>query len=748
MGQDAKPTNWSVQARFVPGARARVRCISNRSFRPVVAALVCLMTVRDINGAQNAAPIAIRATRIADPLRIDGSLTEPVYGAHEPIRDFIQNEPDSGTPSTEKTEAWIFFDDDQLYISARCWDSTPDGWIANEMRRDGEQLRRNDSFGVLLDTFHDGRNGFLFYVNPIGGLADELITDERTPNTDWNTVWQARTGRFAGGWTVEIAIPFASLRYGDADTWGINLRRILRRKNEYAYIVPMPETANALTAIFRVSAAATLTDLELPPRGVGLELKPYGLASLIENRRVMPATRDGNGEAGLDAKYRLTDGLTADLTVNTDFAQVEVDEQQVNLTRFNLSFPEKREFFLEGRGLFDFGGARGGDTPIVFFSRRIGLEGSEVVPMLAGARTTGRIGRYSAGMLNVQTGEPASHAIPSTNFTVARVKRDILRRSSIGAIFTNRSDSTLGAGSSQAIGADGLFSFFQNLNVNTYFARTSTPEDGEDDVSYRAQLDYNGDRHGLQVERLSVGESFNPEVGFLRRTNFDRAFALGRVSRRPSGAGLRRVSAIGQFDYVTDRDGRVETREAQLMLDTELENSDRAIVRYTHVEDFLDEPFEAGGVVTLPPGDYRAQYVRASYLMGPQRPVSGTVAVQYGGYFGGTLTALELEQGRVTITPRLSLEPSFVFNWLDLDQGSFRTQLVRLRTTFSFSPRMFASGLAQYNSSNDTVSSNLRLRWEYVPGSELFVVYTDEHDGSSRLRNRSFVVKVNRLLRF
>lgn len=703
----------------------------------------------------------IRAVPLHQPLRVDGVLAEDVYATVPAIADFIQGEPDLGAPATERTEAWVLFTDEYLYVVARCWDSVEGGWIANEMRRDGEQLRRNDSFGVLLDTFHDRRNAFLFYVNPIGGLADELITDERTPNTDWNTVWHARTGRFEGGWTVEIAIPFASLRYdGDASTWGINLRRIIRRKNEYDYVTVMPPASNPLTAIFRVSAAAVLADLAPPSRGLGLELKPYGIAGLNTDRlQDPPVTNDPHSDAGFDVKLAVTEGLTADLTVRTDFAQVEVDEQQINLTRFNLSFPEKREFFLEGRGTFDFGGvrdARAGDVPVLFFSRRIGLSSSGAIPVHAGGRVTGRTGPYSIGLLNVQTGRGdgalAREGAEPANFSVVRLKRDVLTRSSIGVIVTNRSVGASGHGSNQAAGVDALVSLFENLNVNAYVAGTQTTDVGSG-LSYRTQLDYNSDRYGLQVERLRVDGDFNPEVGFLRREAFARAFVSGRVSRRPErGDSLRRMSLTSQFDYVTDPDGRVEGRETQTALDVEMENSDRVIVRHTWADESIVEPFDVAGEAVVSPGDYRSHVVRGSYAMGPQRPVSATLAVSRGGFFGGTIMAFEIDQGRVAVTPRLSLEPSLAVNWIDLDQRAFRTTLGRLRVNFTLTPRLFVSVLAQYNSTSEAVGTNVRARWEYQPGSELFVVYTDERgtNGASAvgLRNRALAVKINRLLRF
>ena len=402
----------------------------------------------------------IRAIKLAEGIRLDGQLDEPVYETVRPVREFIQQMPDEGAAPTERTEAWVMFDDMNVYVSARVWDSAPpSAWVANEMRRDTSQLRDNDSFWVALDTFYDRRNSVVFYTNPLGALGDHAVTNEGNPNGDWNPVWEVRTGRFADGWTVEMEIPFKSLRYRHtpSQVWGIQLRRNTRRKNEHVYVNPVPISAGR-AGIFRVSDYATLVGLEVPGGANRFEVKPYGIAGVTTDRTASPPTRnDGDRDLGIDAKYGITQNLTADLTYNTDFAQVEVDEQQVNLTRFSLFFPEKREFFLEGRGIFDFarggggsggrssalrqaggGSFRGGNAPQLFYSRRIGLENGVVVPIVGGGRVTGKIGPFDVGALNIQTDDETISGAEATNFTVVRLKRDILRRSSVGAIFTNR----------------------------------------------------------------------------------------------------------------------------------------------------------------------------------------------------------------------------------------------------------------------------------------------------------------------
>ena len=726
----------------------------------------------------------MRAIRLLAGIEVDGRLDEPVYDAVAPVSDFIQQLPDEGAAATERTDAWVMFDDENFYVAGRCWDSAPPGeWVATEMRRDAFNMLNNDLFGFLIDTFYDRRNALLFYANPLGGFVDQALTNEGNPNRDWNPVWDVKTDRFDGGWTIEMVVPFKSLRYRPArdQVWGIQLRRTVMRKNEWAYLTLIPISAAGFGGrggVFRVSAAGTLVGLEAPPAGVHLEVKPYAIGGLTPagadpaDPGAAPERRfDGDGKVGVDLKYGITQNLTADFTYNTDFAQVEVDEQQVNLTRFNLFFPEKREFFLEGRGIFDFarGSFRtarslrrgsvlgGGDAPTMFYSRRIGLQGGQAVPILGGGRLTGKVGAFDVGALNIQTGNEAASGALDTNFTVLRVKRDILRRSSIGALVTNRSLSLSGDGSNQAYGADAVFSFFDSVNLLGYYAKTRTTGATGRDASYQARFDYGADRYGLEVDHLLVEDNFRPEVGFLRRRNFRRTSLSGRFSPRP-----RSIESVRQFvleashDYFLTADtGLLETRQNQVAFQTELENSDQFGVRLSDSFELLQTPFfPSGGDVAIPVGGYRFADARLTYALGPQRLLNGRVEVATGGYFDGEITSVDLGRGRVDLSSRLSVEPSVSFNWIDLPAGSFRTDLVRARMNYTFSPRMFFSGLLQYNSANRTLGTNLRLRWEYSPGSELFVVYTEEQDTDplrpdryDGFRDRGFVIKLTRLFR-
>ncbi len=725
---------------------------------------------RDANGR-----VTLRATRIPEPIVLDGKLDEPVYSQVPAVGDFIQQEPREGEPATEKTEAWVLFDDENIYVSARCWDSQPEKMVINEMRRDNFNIFQNENVTLVFDTFYDQRNGFFFQTNPLGALRDQAVGDEgQTNNQDWNTVWEVKASIFDQGWMVEIAIPFKSLRYreGRDQIWGFNLRRSIRWKNEEAYLSPVA-ASHRFRGIYKFSEAATLVGLEAPVSTRNLELKPYGITSVVTNQTLdPPVTNDFDGDAGLDVKYGLTSGLITDFTYNTDFAQVEEDQQQVNLTRFSLFFPEKRDFFLEGQSIFAFGGIemrggggrsqRGDDetelTPIPFFSRRIGLTDSGVDPILTGARLTGRAGMYRVGALNIQTRGVDGTGIEPTNFSVFRLRRDVLGRSDIGILATHRTTSlTEGAEANSYLGADANLSFFTNLRVNGYYSlsRTALASGGKlggNDSSYRAQLDYGGDRYGLLLQHLFVGESFKPELGFLTREAFRRSFAQARFSPRPDIAAIRRFVFQGELDYIEgEPTGVLETRRMQGQFTTEFQLGDELRVEYNRQYEFLPEEFEIAEGVELPIGGYEFQDVRFVYRFGPQRRLPGSAIFRIGSFFDGDRKEVGYN-ARIEVSPSFSIEPSLQFNFVDLPEGKFRTDLVSTRFNWTLSPRMALISLLQYNSSSDALSASVRLRWEYEPGSDFFIVYTDgrstDVSGFPLLQTRTFAVKLTKLFRF
>ena len=704
--------------------------------------------------------VTVRAARVAQPITLDGRLDDEAYRSTQAIEGFIQQEPKEGAPASERTEAWIFFDDRNLYVSARCWDTHPEREVITEMRRDQNNITQNESFTVVFDTFLDRRNGFFFQTSPVGALRDQAVVDDEL-NVSWNTLWDVRTARFDGGWTFEMSIPFKSLRYPGPgpQVWGVNLRRVVKWKNEYSYLIAMPASFGTGRAIGHMGSTATLVGVETPGQSMNLELKPYAVSSVTtDNTITTPFLNRGHADAGFDFKYGLTRSLIADVTVNTDFAQVEEDVQQVNLTRFSLFFPEKREFFLEGQGIFAFGGvgsgnATPGDVPVLFFSRRIGLTQGQEVPVPGGARLTGRAGRYSIGALNIETGDKASAGAVATNFSTIRVKRDVLRRSNIGLIATRRSKTLNGIGSNAVVGADANLFLFANVTANGYYARSETTGVSGGTSSYRGAFEYLGDRYGFSGEHLLVGEHFDAQTGYVRRTDFRRTFGEAKFTPRPRRRTLvRKFTYLGSVDYLTDaRGASVQNRQTRGLFQTDFQSSDQFSLEYTRNYELVPRSFAIAPGVVVPAAGYSSQNLRAMYSLGQQRPLSGRTFLGHGSFYNGTRTEASFN-GRIGIVPQFAFEPGLSLNWVDLPVGRFSAELLTSRFILTPTPRMMVSSLIQFNASAHTVSSSVRLRWEYLAGSELFVVYSDARETldstAQGLQNRSFAIKATRLLRF
>ena len=696
--------------------------------------------------------VTLRAARLDEPLVIDGRLDDAVYREVPPIGGFIQEEPDIDQPATEKTDVWIFFDDKNVYVSARCWDSHPERIVATEMRRDDHGVLNNDSITVTLDTFYDRRTGFFFQTNALGARRDQQINSATSLNTDWNPVWDAKAARDANGWTAEMVIPFKSLRFKTSgpQVWGVNFRRNIVSKNEWTFLTPMPRSYGH-GGVEYMNVAATLMGIDVPPQR-NLEIKPYAISSVTTNNAAQPViSNDPDGNVGFDAKYGVTRGLIADFTYNTDFAQVEADSQQVNLTRFSLFFPEKRDFFLEGQGIFSFGPGTS-LAPVLFFSRQIGLNAGTAVPIAGGGRVTGRAGPYTVGIVDIQTKDSASASAVATNFSTVRVKRDILRRSAIGMIATSRSQRAVGDGSNQAVGADVSLNFFENVSINNYYAKTRTPGFSGDDSSYLADVSYSADRYGLSFNHVSVGPQFNPELGFLYRTAFRRSYAEARFSPRVAHGPVRKLFWQTNIEYITDPHGRLETRTAEASFRTQLNSGDDWTTEYSRYSDLLSRDFAIARGVVIPPGRYTYQNLRSTYTFGVQRKLSGVAEINRGSLYGGTRTTASFSSGRVDLISCLSIEPGVSLNWVNLPYGEFTASVVNTRATYMLSPVANASTFIQYNSSSHLLATSVRFRWEYVPGSELFVVYSDNRDtlppGYPALQNRTFAVKITRLVRF
>ena len=503
------------------------------------------------------------------------------------------------------------YDGDNMYVAARCWDQAPpEQWIANELRRDTNQMRNNDHFGVGVR--HLLRSAQRLHVLRQRRLAASPII--RWSMKAARTRTGIRCGTCAPGGSraagrSRCKIPFKTLRYtsGADQVWGVQFRRAIRHKNEWNYWTPVPRTMAGPQALNRVSSYGTLVGLDLPPAGRNIELKPYALGKMTTDRLTNPPTsNDGTGDIGGDMKYGLTANLTADLTINTDFAQVEIDEQQVNLTRFNLFLPEKREFFLEGRGLFDFarggagaGGGPGGtgstaDQPYLFYSRRIGLNRNRVVPIDVGGRLTGKVGKFGVGMMNIQTGDEEVSQSPSTNFTVIRLKRDILRRSTIGAIFTNRNELSVEPAGRQPGLRCRCGARLLPERRHRRLLRRDQHHQRHAATTRATRASSTGCRiaTACSAEVLKVGKAFNPEVGFLRRTDFIRGYSSARFSPRPKTVKLvRKYTYQAAYEYYENGAGQVESRQTTGRFNAEFNNSDVFNVEANANYDFLATPF-------------------------------------------------------------------------------------------------------------------------------------------------------------
>jgi hypothetical protein len=559
--------------------------------------------------APQAEPPRFEAARAGDgEIHLDGLLREEAWARAAPATAFTQREPRPGEPATEETEIRVLYSGSSLYIGIRARDRDPAGIIAWEMGLD-PPLYRDDSLVVLLDTFHDHRNAYFFETNPNGSRTDALVSDDgRDVNFDWDGVWTARAARDPEGWSAEMQIPFSTLRFSpSAADWGVNFRRIIRRKNEELFWSPIPLDAD----LFRVSLAGHLTGLVLPRPGLNLALKPFGTASDSTFFDSGFRRSVDDAEAGFDARWGMSRGLGLDLTYNTDFAETEVDDLRINLTRFDLFFPEKREFFLENAGIFEFGfpGTFQEDEPLLkpFYSRRLGLtpEGDEV-PIDWGARLTGRAGRWSLGVLDVQTS--ASRAsdgadIPQNNWGVVRVKRNLGELSSAGVLFTGRDS---GAGDFNRVGGiDLVIRPRQELTLQAFGLASDAPGSQAHGRSGGASASWEGETWHWRLESIDIGEAFNPEAGFVRRRGVRRDAARLSFHPRPRDSKVR-YWIFDTYGEVFDRAGapRETVDWTTSVFGFRLQNEFEVKFQWHRGQERLFEPFEIQPGVVLPEGVY------------------------------------------------------------------------------------------------------------------------------------------------
>ena len=688
---------------------------------------------------------------------IDGVLDEPEWADAEVAGDFTQREPDPGEPASESTEFRVIYTRSTLYIGVIAYDRRPDQLIADEMQRDS-MLENDDSVSILLDTFHDHRNGFLFETNANGARSDALVEAEGSqPNRQWDGVWRVRSTRTTEGWIAEIAIPFSTLRFSAGnDTWGFNMRGLVRRRSEETFWSPIGLEANGT----RVSLAGHITGLNNLQPGLNLRVKPFALGS---SGRSFEAGAEDPGDdltGGADMRWGVTQGLTLDMTYNTDFAQVEVDEQRVNLTRFSLFFPEKREFFLENAGIFEFGPPAGRSDfrpPFfkAFFSRRIGLENDERVPIDYGARLTGRVGGWNIGLLDVQTETTPldeGEIVPSANWGVVRIKRNLGERSSIGAIFTNQQSD---AGDwNRAAGVDFDVNPSARVNLNGFFIASQDPgqklTDLSDNWAAGAGFVWRGSTWRANAEYQEIRENFNPEMGFLLREGVRRYNSNVDFEPRPqNNLGLRSLSFNLRSEIVTDTEGTLETVDTTVrLLGLQFRSGDRLTFFGSYNYEFLEEPFEIQDDLFIPQGEYESFDVGVFVTTDGGRPVSFFGFWTLGDFYTGKRTT---GSSRVTtrINKHLNMATSWNHNNVDLPQGSFVTNVLQQRVNLALTPDLFFNTFAQINDADDLFAINARLNWIYKPGADLFLVYNQQWDTSGdafTAINRAVIVKFTYLL--
>ena len=706
---------------------------------------------------------SIPAVKVDQSPKIDGVLDDQVWRRAALVEDFIQQEPREGEVATERTEVRVMYDGKNVLIAVHAFDALPSSIVATEMRRDSDRLMDEDNFQLILDTFNDSRNGYMFVTTPLGAKLEQQISEEGEGNTraglinanvnkNWDGIWDVAATITDDGWTAEIAIPLTTLRFPDTaqQSWGINFMRNIRRKNEQDYWAPIPK-AYSLT---RVSLGGRLVGLQALDHGLDLKLKPYVVSGVRANRIVAGSEKTSFlRDVGVDAKYGVTGGMNLDVTYNTDFAQVEVDEQQVNLTRFSLLFPEKRDFFLENAGQFKMGTGGTFTSSTVetdlFFSRRIGLsESGAPIPIIGGGRLAGKQGRHSVGLLDIQT--DSAFGRPGDNFLVARYNSDVLKRSRVGAIFVNKETMGGSAHFNRTVGADANIVLGKSLQLNSFIAKTETPGLKGKDTAMFGRIAYRDPAWNVWLNYLDVGDNFNAEVGFVQRRGVKTTKAYFSPTPRPGVAGIRMLEPMVVITYITDQQNRMVGRTQHFMNGFYMQDGSFINVIYQRDLDVLDAPFPIAKGVTIPVGSYSFDEATFTYNTNPAKRVYERFTWNPMQFYDGTKQAVSAAIG-VRGGSHLSTELSVSRNDVKMPFGNFVSNLGILRVDYAMSPRATLRSLTQYNSLTHEVTNSVRLNFIYRPGSDLYVVYNDlQQTGLPtdvfKPSDRQIVVKLNYLL--
>ncbi len=702
------------------------------------------------------------AHRISEEIKIDGVLDEPIWQSVEPIRQLYQIQPDQGDPATEQSEVRIMYDGKKLYFGFIFYDSEMDKIVANDMRRDSSGLRSNDYGFLLLDTYNDRRNAVFFRFTPVGGMEDTAVSNSGgSLNTSWDIVWECRCKINEDNWTVEIAIPFSQLRFERSEVmnWGLNFGREIARKQEIAAWNEAPKTYGGL-AKYRTAYFGTLEGLEGITPSRHLELLPYLLpgASYTSETEETAEKTEGVFEAGLDLKYGVTPNLTADLTFNTDFAQVEADQEQVNLTRFSLFFPEQRPFFLEGASIFDVGiprpSFRRPPPLLLFYSRRIGLAEGRSIPILSGGKMTGKVGPYGIGILNVLTNQFEDDVMedpeddifsePRTNYSVVRVNRDILKGSTVGVIAINKQDADA---YNRTTGLDFSYRPTREINIQGLWARTFEADVQGNSNAFFIGGDWRTNLFRLDASYTDFGEDFNPGVGFVQRTeerpDVRRFRGGGSYTPWPGVFGIREIQIGPEIDIVLSHENELETQEITFDTQFEFETGDDIGFEVKNTIEHLDIAFDLQEE-EIPAGEYNFTSFQISMRTSSSRMIGGQLQVELGEFYNGTRRGFLID-ANIRPTAQISVEPFIEFNRITLPGEEFDANAFGGRVNYSFSTTLFTKLFAQWSTDRDVISANILVNYIYRPGSDFYLVFNqnyDTRDGGAELLDWAILGKM------
>jgi hypothetical protein len=666
----------------------------------------------------------VAAVRVSEPIVLDGTLDEAAWALAQPAADFHQQFPDEFGRATERTEVRFLYDDEMLYVGAMLYDREPGRLIIDSLRRDFSNFQ-SDSFLIVIDTFRDGRTGYGFVTNAGGAQRDVQVSDNgRRNDTNWDGVWHTRSKVLADGWTAEIAVPFKTLRVppGTSQEWGVNMQRVIRRKNEFATWSPVPRQFSH----YAVSYAGLLTGIGEVRSGSDLRITPF-TTSQVTTTPGRTGTWDGEADGGMDLKWGLTSSLLLDASYRTDFSQVEADEQQINLTRFSLFFPEKRQFFLESPASFQVGlGAVESERRdlVPFFSRRIGLSASgQPIPVIGGLRLTGRAAGTGLGVLSMQT--RGLDDIDGANFTAARVTRALSRTATAGGFYFGR-EATASPSFNRVTGVDLRLAPAPALEVEAFVMRSETYE-APGDWAGRTGFRLDTNAHRVRLGLLHIGDAFRHDLGFVRRRGIATLFGgYERVLRPADTSAILREQTLGvEVDATgTDRYDRWLTRTGSLTYGMEFRDGATVDARVTTTHERLDAPFTVGQSLRVEPGEHAFENVAVDYQSNESAVLAASLGLEAGEYWTGTQRAASGGL-RLRLNEHVAASANLTRNVIALPAGVFAANLARFRLDWSVTPRMFLSAFVQYNGEVDTWLSNIRFNLIHRPLSDIYIVWNE-----------------------